>query len=245
MLKGIYKAASGMIPYIKRQEITANNIANATTPGFKKDEVFIKELDSATKRIMPRTSDWQTPMIDQVYTDFSQGTFTATSNNLDVAIEGGGFFAIQSPQGDQTFYTRNGNFAVDLEGYLVTNDGYRVLGDGGPISVGGGKVDISESGEVIVDEASVGNLQVVDFADPHRLVKEGTSRFAAPQDMEPVPPANYSIRQGFLEQANIDIVKEMVNMIIGQRSYETGAKMVQIQDDSLGTLINQVGRTQF
>lgn len=245
MLKGIYKAASGMIPRMKQQEILANNIANASTPGFKKDAVFLKELNSVRQSTMPKKSDWQTPMIDQIYTDYTQGAFGRTDNSLDVAIEGGGFFALEMPEGEAVQYTRNGNFTVDTEGFLVNNEGLRVLGDGGPIEVGNGTVDITESGEILVDGSTVGQLQIVDFSDKSTLVKVGSSGFVVDETVEAEPASGFSIRQGFLEQANINVIREMVGMIIALRNYESGSKVIQSQDESLNSLFNQVGRTRL
>jgi flagellar basal-body rod protein FlgF len=245
MLKGIYKAASGMVPRLKMQEITANNIANASTPGFKKDSVFMKELDSATRSRLPRKSDWETPMLDQIYTDYSQGGFDRTDNIYDLALEGDGFFVVQSPQGDTRQYTRNGHFSADPEGFLVTDEGYRVLGDGGPIAVGSGEIEVTESGEVSVDGSAVGNLLVVDFDDKSALVKVGASGFTVDESVQPKPAERYTMRQGFLEHSNINVVKEMVGMIITMRAFEAGSKMIQSQDESLATLFTQVGRTRF
>ncbi|MCP4567855.1 MAG: flagellar basal-body rod protein FlgF [FCB group bacterium] len=245
MLKGIYKAASGMVPQLKKQEITANNIANATTPGYKKDSVFLEELDRATKAQRPQKSDWQTPMIDQVYTDYSQGTFDRTGNTLDVAIEGNGFFVLESPEGDGRVYTRNGNFSIDTDGYLINSEGYRVLGDGGPIEVSGGTVSVSETGELQVNESSAGRLQVVEFAEKSVMSKVGSSGFAVPEEVQPEPSNDYSIRQGFLERANINVIKEMVGMIMTMRNFETNSKSLQMQDQSLDALLTQVGRTRM
>lgn len=245
MLKGIYRAASGMIPRIRQQEVTANNIANAATPGFKKDSIFLKELDSLTRERVGRKSDWETPMIDQVYTDFSQGSFEATSSNLDVAIEGAGFFVLESPDGGGQLYTRNGHFSISPDGYLTTDEGYRVLGDGGPLAVGNGVVTISESGETLVDETVVGRLQVVDFPDKTTLTKQGDSTFTASDKAEPTPVTVPSLRQGYLERSNINIIKEMVGMIMTLRNYEAGSKAIQAQDESLNALFNNVGKVRL
>lgn len=245
MLKGIYKAASGMIPRMKQQEIRANNIANASTPGFKKDSVFLKELDSARQSTMTKKSDWQTHMIDQIYTDYTQGGFNRTDNVLDLAIEGNGFFILESPEGETRQYTRNGNFAINTEGYLVNSEGFRVLGDGGPIYVGEGLVEINESGEILIDGSSAARLQVVDFSNKETLVKVGSSGFMVDETVEEEPASGFTIRQGFLEQANINVVKEMVGMIIALRHFESGAKAIQSQDESLNALFNQVGRTRL
>jgi flagellar basal-body rod protein FlgF len=242
MLKGIYRAASGMIPQIKKQEITANNIANASTPGFKKDQVFLQQLDAAKRAALPRKSDWQTPMIDQVYTDYSQGSLDQTGNTFDVAIEGNGFFVTESPTGEMRLYTRNGNFSVDSEGFLSTSEGNRVLGEGGPIEVGEGRVNFGEDGTVSVDEEAVGKLQVVEFPDPKVLTKAGESGFAAADQAQPAPAAKVMLKQGFLERSNINVIKEMVDMIMTMRSFESGSKSIQMQDNSLDALFNQVGR---
>jgi flagellar basal-body rod protein FlgF len=245
MLKGIHKAASGMIPRVKQQEITANNIANASTAGYKKDSIFLQELNAARRASLPRKSDWEQPMIDQVYTDYSQGTFERTGNSLDVAINGEGFFILESPEGESRIYTRNGSFSTDLDGFMVNSEGFRVLGDGGPIEIGNGAVTVSETGDVLADDNQVGRIQVVEFADESVLVKKGTSGFAADDGIEPTPSANYTVRQGFLERANINVIKEMVRMIITLRNYETSSKAIQMQNDSLNVLFNQVGRTRM
>ncbi|MCK5127153.1 MAG: flagellar basal-body rod protein FlgF [candidate division Zixibacteria bacterium] len=246
MLKGIQKAASGMIPQLKKQEISANNIANATTPGFKKDSTFIKELDSATKAAMPKRSDWEQPMIDQIYTDYSQGTFNKTGNPLDVAIDGEGFFILETIDGTDRQYSRNGSFSIDTEGFLVNSDGMRILGDGGPIAAGtGSSIMIDESGQVIIDGNVVGSLSVVDFADKSALRKTGATGFIADETLEPIPSDQFTIRQGYLEQSNINVIKEMVGMIITMRNFETASKLIQTQDDSLQTLFNEVGKTRI
>lgn len=246
MIKGIYKAASGMIPQIKKQEITANNIANAETPGYKKDSTFIKELDAATKRALPTQSDWERPMIDQIYTDYSQGTFNKTGSPLDAAIQGEGFFILESVDGIQRQYTRNGSFMVDTEGFLVNSNGMRVIGDGGPVSVGDGTdINIDETGQVIVDNNVVARLSVVNFDDKNELQKSGNSSFVVAEEVEPLPSTDYSVRQGYLEQANINVVKEMVEMIVTMRHFEAASKMIQTQDESLQTLYSEVGRTRL
>lgn len=245
MLKGIYNSASAMIPQIKKQEITANNISNSSTPGFKKDSVFLKELDEAQQVALPRQSDWEIPMIDRTYTDFMQGGFDNTGNDLDTAISGDGFFVLESPEGGQRLYTRNGNFSIDLEGFLVNSEGYRVLGDGGPITAGGGTVSISEGGEVSVDNNQVGRLSVVAFPDKSVLSKAGDTAFVPGSGVEPQAATGYSIRQGYLERANTDVVKEMVGMITTYRNFESNSKAIQIQDSSLDALFNQVGKTRM
>ena len=125
MIKGIYTSASAMIPRVKEQEITANNVANAGTTGFKKDAVFTKELSKAVRKQMPQRTDWQKPMIEKVYVDHTPGAFDRTGNPLDLAIEGDGFFTLLSPEGE-TVLTRSGAFQIDSGGFLSFPGGYLI-----------------------------------------------------------------------------------------------------------------------
>ena len=241
MIKGLYRSASAMLPRIKEQEVIANNLSNASAPGFKKDMVFTKELSKAQQRALPRQSDWQTPMIDQVYTTFEQGGLDQTGNPLDLALEGEGFFIFEAEDG-KNLLSRAGNLNVSPDGYLVNSAGNRLLGDGGPINVGGGQVAVSETGQVQVDNTAVAGIRIVDVPDPSSLVKVGMTEFMIPEGVEPQAAVKFAIRQGYLESSNVDAIKEMVDMIVSFRNYEADAKSVQAQDDSLEKLINNVGR---
>ena len=243
MIKGLYRSASAMLPRIKQQEIIANNLSNASSPGFKKDMVFTRELSRAQTKLTARQTDWQTPMIDQVYTDFQQGGLDKTDNPLDIALEGKGFFVFEAADGG-TVLSRAGNLSVNPEGYLVNPEGDRLLGDGGIINVAGGEVAISETGEVQVDNATVGNIRVVDVEDATALRKVGKSSYWIPEGIEPLAAVDFAIRQGYLESSNVNVIKEMVSMIVSYRNYEADAKAVQAQDESLEKLITNVGRTR-
>lgn len=241
MIKGLYRSASAMLPRIKQQEVIANNLANVSSPGFKRDVVFTKELSKAQQRNAARKSDWQTPMIDQVYTGFEQGQLDKTGNPLDIALEGQGFFIFETGDGNN-FLSRAGNLTVDSEGYLADSEGHLLLGDAGPINVGGGTVSVSESGQVEVDNSVVASIRVVDIEDKSILQKIGKTAFVIPEGTEPGPAVEVTIRQGYLESSNVDVVKEMVSMIVSFRNFEADARAVQAQDDSLEKLINNVGR---
>ncbi|UCD95224.1 MAG: flagellar hook-basal body protein [Candidatus Zixiibacteriota bacterium] len=243
MIKGLYRSASAMLPRIKQQEIIANNLSNASSPGFKKDMVFTRELSRAQSKLTARKSDWQTPMIDQVYTNFEQGGLDKTDNPFDIALEGKGFFVFETTGGG-TVLSLAGNLSVNPEGYLVNPEGDRLLGEGGAINVAGGEVTISESGEVQVDNATVANVRVVDVEHNTTLRKVGRSSYWIPEGIEPGAAVDFAIRQGYLESSNVNVIKEMVSMIISYRNYEADAKAVQAQDDSLEKLINNVGRTR-
>ena len=242
MIKGLYRSGSAMIPRIRQQETIANNLANVSTPGYKKDSIFTRELTRAQAKTAPRRTDWETPMINQVYTDFDQGNLDKTGNELDLAIEGYGFFLLEGEDGSQEL-TRAGNFDVDQAGYITNAEGKRLLSEGGPINVAGNSaVTISEAGQIEVDGDIVSTIQVVEVEDPTELLKVGDNSFILPEGVDATPAQNYYVRQGYLENANVDIVKHMVEMIVAFRHYEASANALKTQDESLERLINNVGR---
>ncbi len=241
MIKGLYTSASGMIPRIKKQELTANNIANVSTPGFKRDMLFTKELSKAEQKMAPRRSDWEQPMVDELYTDYSPGAFDKTGNPLDLAIDGDGFFTLELADGTRAL-TRAGSFTVNSDGFLIFPGGALVLGEGGPIEVGNGKVTVSQSGEVEVDGFVVSRIVPKTVEDLTALQKIGDSMYALPDSAELIPVTTSTIRQGYVETANVDIVREMIDMIISFREYEANARAMQTQDRSLEHLFNRVGK---
>jgi flagellar basal-body rod protein FlgG len=240
MIKGIQKIASSMVPRLRLQEVIANNLANAETAGFKKDSIFlryVKEQQGLTGKLTP---SWEARMIDRIYTDFSEGALDATGRDLDLAIQGEGFFAVQTPSGEA--YTRNGAFTISPSGQLVTSENYPVLTDGGPLTVQGGKLTVTATGQVSVDNAALGMLRVVDFANRDQLQKVNGSLYAAPTGVTPTPTSSVVVRQGYLEKSNVDVLKEMVEMIESYRMFETGQRMIQMQDESLGKAVNDLPR---
>ena len=232
-----------MVPRVKMQEITANNLANASSPGFKRDLLFTRELSRAQAQQMPRKSDWETPMIDQVYTEFEAGTLEKTDNPLNLAIEGDGFFVVETDAGE-TALTRSGIFSVNPTGFLVNGDGHRLLSDGGPIAVSEGVLSVAESGQVEINGTPVGTLRIVTVPDRQILKKIGDNEFVTPEDIEPLAALNYAVRQGYLEASNVNAIKEMVSMIISFRNYEADAQALKTQDETLEKLIDNVGRVR-
>jgi flagellar basal-body rod protein FlgG len=232
-----------MIPQIKKQETIANNLANASSPGFKKDSVFTEELSRAEMRRAGRQADWQTPMIDQVYTSFEQGGMDKTGNSLDVALEGTGFFVFETPDGEQVL-SRAGRLMADNAGYIVNAEGHRLMGDGGPINAAGGEVAIAENGRVEVNNSAVGTIRVVDVPEANQLIKIGNTEFALPQGIELRQAVRFAIRQGYLESSNVEVVTEMIDMITSFRNFEADANAIKAQDESLEKLFNNVGRVR-
>ena len=239
MIKGMYTSASGMIPRVQKQELIANNLANVNSAGFKKDRMFTKELTAAEKRLMPKKADWEQPMVDQLFVDYQSGIFDKTDNPLDIAIEGDGFFQLQTPDGN-TALTRAGAFTVNQDGYIAYPGGYLLKGEGGPIQVGGGKVNIAPTGVIEVDGSQVDRIQTMTVADLDKLQRLGGSLFAAPQGEALIPSVSAQLRQGYLETANVDVVHEMVDMIVSYRTYEANAKALQSQDQTLDHLFGKV-----
>jgi flagellar basal body rod protein FlgG len=240
MIKGLYRSASGMLPQIKKQEVVANNIANAGTAGYKKDVMFSRELSQAERKITPRTNDWQTTLDSRIKIDYGLGVFDKTDNPLDLAIEGDGFFALQAGDGT-TALTRSGAFVVDADGFLSMSGGYRLVGDGGPIQVGSGKLSVGQNGEVQVNGLSAGRVAVKTVADVTTLERLGGSLFGVPEGQELIDPLQATIRQGYRETSNVDVIQEMVDMMVAFRTYESNARALQTQDASLNHLFQRVG----
>lgn len=230
-----------MVHRLKEQESIANNIANASTPGYKKDSVFVKELSKVQQKSIPRKSDWQTPMIDQVYTDFGQGSFDQTGASLDVAIEGEGFFVVQTEQGVEALM-RGGSFMRDQQGFLTNSYNDIVQGDGGPIQLPVGDVAISDDGVIAVNGNVVGRLKVSTIENLSDLKKIGGGKFQIPENVELTAAVRFVIRQGYLESSNVNVITQMVEMISSYRNYEADANSLKTQDQSLGKLISEVGR---
>ncbi len=240
MNSGLYTALSGNLAAMRRLDVISNNLANANTAGFKKDRVAFESLLALRAGEAPEKAGLV--QADNIYfTDYSAGPVKQTGNTLDLAIDGDGFFAVNTPQGRA--YTRQGNFQRNAAGRLVTNDGYEVVGSGGPITINGSRVEVSARGEVMVDGAQVATLEVVDFPKPYALQKAGSALFV-PSDPQaaPQPVLTASVRQGHLEDSNVSVVQEMVQMIEANRYFEACQRVVKSYDDAAGKAANDIGR---
>lgn len=244
MIKGIYTAASGMLAESVRADATANNLANVSTTGFKKDVAVNKAFASL---LFNRINDGaEQPIgelgtgvqVDEIAPALTQGMMRQTDNPLDLAIEGKSFFAVETPAGVR--YTRAGSFTRNSVGDLTTADGHAVLGENGRINIAGTTVTISEDGVVRADGNVAGRLRLVEFNDEKKLVREGASLFRDAGAAE--KPATGLVRQGMLEMANVNAVSEMINLISGYRAYEVNSKAVQAHDQLLDKAVNEVGK---
>jgi flagellar basal-body rod protein FlgF len=241
MIKGIYTSASGMLPRILKQEVAANNIANVNSTGYKKDSVFMQVLDDATKDNITKDAPWETPMVDDLYTDFTQGPVERTDNDRDFAIEGNGFFAVDTDKGIR--YTRSGNFSISSQGIVTDALGNPVQSDSGPIAVATGDLTIGTDGSISAAGTSLGKLQIADFDTPYKLKKVENGYYAPADDtITPKQAVNYQIRQGYLEKSNVNVVETMVDMLTSFRAYEAGQKAIQSQDETLEKAVTELGR---
>ncbi len=259
MLKGLYTAYTGMINEQNRMDIMTNNLANASTVGFKKegstsqsfDDILTVKIKDASVGVMNvQRTGINNPgvKIGENYTDYTQGSFRNTGNTYDLALSGDGFFAIEftNKAGEtSTKYTRAGQFTLNREGYLVTQEGDYVLDtqnrrirlDTLKDSV------ISSTGMISQDGVNVAQIQVTDFENYDYLEKYGETYYQ-PLEGARMTTANATINSGWLEMSNVQTVREMVNLITITRAYESNQKIIQTYDSSLEIAVNQLGRVQ-
>ncbi len=255
MNKGIYVATSGSLAQERAMDIISNNMANMNTTGFKADRMLFQTYLPKTAAAVAnaptsdeikagitgnKTDDIAYMFSSQSYTNFEQGALQKTGNTFDIALDGNGFMAVETPTGER--YTRGGAFKIDSAGQLVTADGYKVLGhSGSPITVGNEEFSVRDDGLITVSGGGTEQLKIVDFADRSQLKKSGQGFFVAEEGMEPAEPTA-KVRQGYLEASNINPVAEMTRMITALRTYEAFQKSIYSNDDMTTRLITDVAR---
>ena len=245
MTRGVYTAAAGMLASQAAQDTIAQNLANAATTGYKEDiprfESFEAALASRTggPRIGPLGSG--AGLRDQT-TNFAEGGLQKSGNALDVALTGDAALAVQTPQGIRL--TRDGSLSLNARGTLTLSDGQTpVLGaDNRTIQVPARtkEISISPRGDVTADGTRVGTLRLVGLSAADAPKKVGNNLYSV-RSLRPASPAA-SVRQGYLEASNVNVVKEMVSMISIMRAYETNQKMMQSEDDTTGKAVNEVAK---
>ncbi|MFQ5688158.1 MAG: flagellar basal-body rod protein FlgF [Candidatus Scalindua sp.] len=233
MIDGIELAASGLDSYANVQDVIARNLANANTIGFKKNTISFKTILTNVNGV--ETSSLQTNYgVDQ-----SRGNLTYTGNNLDIAIDGDGFFTLETDKGMR--YTRNGQFQLSINSEIVTDNGSKLMGDSGPIIIpkGGREIVIDNNGVVKVDGKDIGKLIITNFTDLNRLVPTGDSTFTAPiETINGNGDVKFRVAQGYLERSNVNVVMEMVDMITNMRSYEASNNVIKTFSDLMERLIS-------
>lgn len=257
MVKGLYTAYTGMVNEQNRMDVLTNNLANASTVGFKKegstsqsfgDVLTVKIKDASVginnaQRIGVRNPGVR---IGENYTDYSQGSYRITDNTYDLALSGDGFFAIEftNKAGEtSTKYTRAGQFTLNKDGYLVTQDGDYVLDSQSRRIQLNTLIDskIDTNGIIYQNGREVARIQVADFADYDYLQKYGETYYE-PIEGAQLITSDATINSGCLEMSNVQIVSEMVNLIAITRAYESNQKIIQTYDNTLEIAANQLGK---
>ena len=232
MLKGLYTAYTGMLNEQNRMDIMTNNLANASTVGFKKEGstsqsfnsiLAYKLKDSSVGLGRSENIGANTPgvKIGENYTDYTQGSFRVTGNTFDLALTDSGFFAVEftNKAGEtSTKYTRAGNFTLNKDGYLVTGDG-----------------------DYVLDGTHVAKIQIADFENYDYLTRYGETYFEPVEGAKSVA-SRAEIQSGYLEMANVQVVSEMLNMISITRQYESNQKILQTYDSSLEIAVKELGK---
>ena len=220
MSSGYYAACAGLMARTDALDTIANNLANVSTPGFRATHNAFSSLlatanDSPLSALNQDANEYG--VLSGTRLDTTQGALVPTGNDLDLAIEGTGYFQVKTAAGP--VYTRGGNFRVSPQGQLITSAGDPVLGDGGPITIVGEPVSISTDGTISTNGAISGRLKLVEFPPATALESVGSTYYTAPAGTA-IAAVNSQVRQGSLESSNVNPVSGMVDLISAQRSAE-------------------------
>ena len=259
MVRSLYTAATGMMAQQMQIDVVSNNISNVNTIGYKKQRAEFADLFYQTMEYAGTSTSTTTQSPTGINVGlgvrptavtkiFTQGNFKETGNNLDIAIQGDGFFQVQLPDG-RIAYTRDGAFKLDSEGNIVTSDGYKLIpnitlpADTVQVSIGtDGIVSILEAGQTKMQQ--VGQIQIAKFINPAGLHSLGsnlyidTSASGAPIVTTPGIDDARKVRQGFVKMSNVQLVEEMTDLITGQRAYDAASKAIVTSDEMLQTVNN-------
>lgn len=255
MIRGLYTSGWSMLANTRKMDVITNNLANVNTTAYKKDGVVFESFpELLTQRIkdtngnaaignMSLGSD-----VGEIHTYNTPGQMLKTGSNLDMALSdtdtGTSYFAVGVTQANgniQEYYTRDGAFALDSTGRLVNKDGNLVLGQNGAITLTGEDFNITRDGKVFQNGTQIDTLKLVTFTNPDTLRKVGNNLVnTTAQSVQ----AGFTgeVKQGYLEQSNVNVVKEMVDMISVSRAYEASQKALQAQDGTLEKAVNEVGK---
>jgi flagellar basal-body rod protein FlgF len=239
-------AASGMRALMDTLNMSANNLANSSTNGFKSDKEFYGLYTSAEAQASADAEGYlasTVPVVQSQYTDFAQGMLVRTGNPLDLALNGKGFFAADGTSGP--LYTRNGNFKLTPEGMLVTHEGYplRTM-EKTPIQTqSNSPLTVTPEGEVMQDGLTLGTLEIVNFPDTKVLSKQGSNYFRVEDPKaKPEPVTETQIEQGKIEGSNVSTAGAAVRLVHVMRQFEMLQKAVSISGDMNKHAVEEVAR---
>jgi flagellar basal-body rod protein FlgF len=248
MIKSLYTAVSAMIAGMTKHSLKTHNVSNVSTPGFKQVFTSLKEFQH-TEVYLPEISEQKSTqqsigeiglgvMTMDINTKFTKGALQVTQQSLDFAIQGNGFFRIMTPFGER--FTRDGRFSLDSNGSLVTVDGNRVLDSAGkPIQIPTGELEVNTNGEFFINGRLTAQLGLAEFPQPEsQLERDMPNSFKTVGDSVPIE-GNSTVHQGYLEMSNVNVV----DMMVGGKTYEAAQKIVQTQGELLGKTINILGKS--
>ena len=254
MVRGLYTAWTGLYNEQKRLEVIANNIANSATTGYKQEGVTSQSFDDMlaikVKDYSARTNELIGTMplgvkVGEVFTNYNQGSIRVTSNTYDLALDGAGFFTMRvtdTAGNDHIRYTRAGNFTITVDGYITDADGNHLQSEAGDLIVPtDAEIVIDKDGAVYANGELIDQIIITDFEDYNYLKKFADTMYE-PVDGATEIEGTAEILQGCLEQSNVNVVKEMTQMIAITRAYEANQKVVQTMDSTLDQAANSVGR---
>ena len=236
----ISQVSSSVDALTQEFDLITHNLANVSTSGYKRIcNAFSKVLDAQQAGQQPYSPG--SIKISSAL-DFSQGGFIETSRSLDFALNGKGFFVIETPEGP--LYTRNGAFEINQNGYIVDSQGRTVAGQAGPITIPGkvelSKLNVSNNGNITAGSTTIGSFRLVDFKDDeNKLIPAGLNCYKMPdQDITPVTADNATVKQGYQESSNVKIIDELVDMIMVTRLYEANMKFIQARKEASSSIMS-------
>lgn len=252
MIRGIYTAATGMLVQELKADTITNNLANINTPGYKRDqvavssfpEVLLQRIDAvqgSQKGAKPIGYFTHGSMIDEQVVDWSAGILEETGNPLDLAINGEGFFTLDTAEG--LAVTKNGAFQLNSEGYLVNSHGQLVLGMNGPIFLGTSDFQVAADGTITIQGEYVDRLLITQVDNPQGLRKGGHDLYYVTDQAQAqmLDPESVKVQQGYLEKPNINVVNEIIDLLATRRVYEASQKVIQAQDEVLAKGASEIG----
>ncbi|HTQ14910.1 MAG TPA: flagellar basal-body rod protein FlgF [Rhizomicrobium sp.] len=235
---------SQQLASFRSMEVIANNLANADTPAFKRESAMFQEYVEQVTPAEGETGSQQISFVKDAGTarDLNQGHVSVTNAPFDFAINGKGYFTVQTASGPR--YTRNGHFTMDASGRLVTSDGDPLQGDGGDITIApeDGDIHVAADGTVSGLKGQIGKIKLVQFDDEAALVNQGASLYST--DQQPKDVEKPVIQQGAIEASNVSPVIEISHMIQVMRAYQATANLTQSQEDMLRNAIDKLAGTQ-
>lgn len=239
MISGLYVGASSLVSQGDCQDVIARNLANVNTVGYKKSvpvfQAYLFDMQNGNVKSKQGAGN----KLSKDATDFSSGSLEYTGNDLDMAIKGDGFFAVQTEDGVR--YTRKGQFALSRDMKIVTNEGWPLMGNGGEIQVpkGAQSITVKANGGISVDGKEIDKVKVVEIPNLTDLESVGGCLYKLPdRASEPEIATRAEIAHQHIEKANVNAVDEMVTMIANLRSYQAGGKITESINQTLEKIIN-------